>query len=101
MDPLVAKICRRIARSIKPDKIIVFGSRADGAARAESDIDIVLVYSGPKSKREVQISIHRLFRRPTFSLDVFVLTPDEFAAQRHVPNTLAREVSEKGTVCYG
>jgi len=101
IDPLVDRVARRIARSLKPDKIIVFGSRVSGEATAESDIDLLVIYSGPKSKREMQLTIHRLFRRPDFSLDVFVMTPQELEEQKSVPNTLAREASERGVVCYG
>jgi hypothetical protein len=32
-------------------------------------------------------------------LDLFVLSPDE--RQRHVANTLAREVEERGVTVYG
>jgi hypothetical protein len=32
---------------------------------------------------------------------VFVLTPDELESQRRVANTLAREATERGLVCYG
>ena len=98
---LVERVVRRIARSVKPDRVILFGSRATGQAREDSDIDLVVVYSGSKTKREVQVGIHKLFPNPDFSMDVFVLTPAELESQKHVPNTLAREVSERGVVCYG
>jgi len=101
MDPLVERVVRRIARSVKPERVILFGSRASGDARQDSDIDLVVVYSGPKTKRQVQIGIHRLFSNPDFSMDVFVLTPEELESQKTIPNTLAREVSERGVVCYG
>jgi uncharacterized protein len=100
-DPLVERVVRRIARSVKPERVILFGSRAGGDAREDSDIDLVVVYSGSKTKREVQVGIHKLFPNPDFSMDVFVLTPEELESQKQVPNTLAREVSERGVVCYG
>ena len=100
-DPLVERVVRRIARSVKPESVILFGSRASGNARTESDIDLVVVYSGPMTKRQVQIGIHKLFPNPHFSMDLFVLTPEELESQRSVPNTLAREVSQRGIVCYG
>lgn len=100
-DPLVAKVVRRIARSVKPERVILFGSRASGQAGEDSDIDLVVVYSGSKTKREVQVGIHKLFPNPDFSMDVFVLTPEELESQKTVPNTLAREVSERGVICYG
>jgi len=100
-DPLVMKVVERIAKSLRPDKIILFGSRAKGTADPGSDIDLLIIYSGPRSKREVQVAIHQLFEHPDFSLDVFVLTPDELESQRRMANTLAREATERGIVCYG
>jgi predicted nucleotidyltransferase len=35
----------KIFREFKPDKVIVFGSRVRGTARAESDIDVILFSS--------------------------------------------------------
>jgi predicted nucleotidyltransferase len=46
MDALVEKITKKIAEAIHPDKIILFGSRAKGTATEESDVDLVVVYSG-------------------------------------------------------
>jgi uncharacterized protein len=101
MDSIVRDVVEKIAKSVKPDKVILFGSRASGHARPDSDIDLVVVYSGPKSKRDLQIGIHKLFRHPTFSMDLFVVTPEELEAQKTVANSLAREVAERGVVCYG
>ena len=101
MDPLVDRIVRKIVEAIHPDKVILFGSRAQGTSDGDSDIDLVIVYSGPRSKRDVQVHIHKLFSHPDFSLDVFVLTPEELEAQRGVANSLAREVAERGLTCYG
>lgn len=101
MDKLVERVTKKIAEAIHPDKIILFGSRAKGTATDESDIDLVVVYSGPKSKREVRLSVHRLFDHPDFSMDLFVLTPEEIANQKRIANSLAREITERGVVCYG
>lgn len=101
MDAQVQQVVNTIASAIEPERVILFGSRATGSAGPESDIDLLLVYSGPKTKREVQLSVHSLFKRPSFSLDVFVMRPEELEANKGIANTLAREVSERGVVCYG
>ena len=100
-DPLVEQVVHRIAEAIHPRQIILFGSRATGQARPDSDLDLLIVYSGDKSKREIKLAVQRLFPARDFSMDVFVLTPDELETYRHVANTLAREASERGVVCYG
>ena len=101
MDALVERVTQKIVEAIHPDKIILFGSRAKGTATEESDIDLVVVYSGPKSTRDVRREINRLFIPRDFSMDVIVMRPEEMEAYKGVANTLAREVSETGVVAYG
>jgi predicted nucleotidyltransferase len=101
MDALVERIVRTIVPAIQPEKIILFGSRGAGRTRAESDVDLVVVYRGTKSKREVLLEIRQLFEHPDFSMDLFVLTPEELETQKGIANSLAREITERGVVCYG
>ena len=100
-DPLVERVVKTIAEAIRPEKIILFGSRAQGTAQPDSDIDLLVIYRGEQNERDLKIRIHRLFQHPEFSMDLFVLTPEELESQRRIANTLAREVSEHGVVCYG
>lgn len=101
LDAVAQGVVNAIAAGVRPKKIFLFGSRARGTAGPESDVDVLLIYSGRESAREIRLKTHRLFPRPAFSLDVFVLTPEEFSAQRRVANTLAREVVETGILCHG
>lgn len=101
LDPLTQRITRRIAEAIGPKQIYLFGSRLRGDATSDSDIDLAVVYEGPMCKRQVKLAIHALFPRPDFSLDILVMTPKELETNRHVANTLAREVTEHGLPCYG
>ncbi len=101
MDALVEKVTQKIAEAIRPDKIILFGSRAKGTATDESDIDLVVVYSGPKSNREIELEIDWLFLPRDFSMDIFVMRPEELEAREKFISSLAREVSERGVICYG
>ena len=101
VDPMVQQIVETIAQRLNPEQIYLFGSRAVGTAGPESDIDVLLVHAGKESDRELRLKTHRLFSRPAFSLDVFVLSRDEFDSQKQVANTLAREVLETGILCYG
>ena len=90
-----------IAEAIQPEKIILFGSRAMGTARPDSDLDLVVIYAVEKSKRQVKLDIHRLMEPESLPMDLFVLSPEEMLRQRHVANTLAREVTERGVTVYG
>ena len=100
-DPVVERVVKIIAEAIHPQKIILFGSRAKGTARPDSDLDLVVIYTGEKSKRQVKLDIHRLLEPASVPMDLFVLSPEEMQRQRHVANTLAREVAERGVTVYG
>jgi len=97
----VRRIVSRIAEAIHPERVILFGSRVSTESNPESDIDLVVVCKDEERPRDVQVAIHRLFRRPNFSLDVFVYRSGDFEVQRRIANTIAREAFEKGRVCYG
>ena len=101
MDKLAQRVIKKISTEVNPRRLFLFGSRAKGQASSESDVDVLLLCESGQNKRELQLKIHRLFPAPDFSLDAFVLTEDEFEKQKNVANTLAREVSENGFVCYG
>jgi uncharacterized protein len=100
-DPVVERVVKVIAEAIHPQKIILFGSRAKGTARPDSDLDLVVIYAGEKSKRQVKLDIHRLMEPLSVPMDLFVLSPEEMLRQRHVANTLAREIAERGVTVYG
>jgi len=100
-DPLVEKVVRRITEALRPAKIILFGSRATGNARPDSDLDLLVICDEPVSKRETQLAIRRLFPVQDFSMDVFVLTPGEYERQKKVVSTVGRTAFREGVVCYG
>lgn len=100
-DATVRRVVEAIAREIDPVRVILFGSRATGAAGPHSDIDLLLVYDGPHSKQELKLRVRRLFPLPDFSMDLFVLSSEEFERQKSVVSTVGRTAFREGIVCYG
>ncbi|MDP8205411.1 MAG: nucleotidyltransferase domain-containing protein [Candidatus Electryonea clarkiae] len=101
MDNRLSEIVDKILKFIKPVIIYLFGSRVEDDADKDSDYDLVVIYDGNKSKRDVKLGIYHLFPHPDFSLDIFVLSPEELNKFKHVANTLEREITENGIILYG
>jgi predicted nucleotidyltransferase len=99
-DATLAEIIRRILAAGEPQKIVLFGSRARGDARADSDYDLLLVEQSelPRHKRAAR------YRRALIGLagakDILVWTPDEVAQWREVPNAFVTTAVQEGVVLY-
>ncbi|NQT35119.1 nucleotidyltransferase domain-containing protein [bacterium] len=101
MDKQLKEIIDKIVAYIDPVKIFLFGSRTRGDSRNDSDYDIVVIYDGEMSKREVKLGIYDQFEDFNFSMDLFVLASQELEKYKRIANTLAREITENGTLVYG
>lgn len=73
----------KIERRVKLKNLILFGSRARGTAKKNSDIDIILVsedFSGEKSyKRSVKFYLDWDY---DYNTDIICLTPEELESKR-------------------
>ena len=81
---------------------ILFGSRARGDHRADSDVDIMLITENKPSEKalrqlqEVASLTQRLTIPEASGVDVGCMTPAEFMKKRPMLNSLAREVAKHG-----
>ena len=96
----VAEMVRRIADGFQPDKIIVFGSRAQGTAGRDSDVDFLVIMPVTGSRRHQAIEIEMKLGGLGLSKDVIVVTPEEFAAYRDVVGSIAYPAAHEGHVVY-
>ena len=74
----VKEISKRIVEEIHPEKVILFGSYANGNPTENSDVDLIIVNKTKLPKHKRGIEIRRLFYRQLIPLDIKVYTPEEF-----------------------
>lgn len=79
-DKKLEQIVGALKKEFKPSRMFLFGSRANGTARADSDYDFVLVVPENKKARTTNLSKarHLLHEKFQISADVFVYSQKEF-----------------------
>jgi len=78
----ISNLINTIALNIKPDKIYLFGSYANGNANEDSDIDLLVVKETNEPKYKRSIEIQRLLIGSKFPVDIIVYTNDEFENEK-------------------
>jgi len=100
-DPTLTRIVLAIRKALNPERVYLFGSRANGIATSDSDYDLLVIYDGPLDKRQAKLKVLDQFARFDFAMDLFVLSSYEFTWMKQIATTLANEVVLTGTVVYG
>jgi predicted nucleotidyltransferase len=77
-------------------RVIVFGSHAEGRARDDSDIDILVIEPEVADRAAETIRLSSLLGRQLIPADVVVMSSETFGRQREIPNTLAWRVAHHG-----
>ncbi|MBL9103267.1 MAG: nucleotidyltransferase domain-containing protein [Myxococcales bacterium] len=95
-------ILRRIVEELHPQEIWLFGSRARGTARDDSDWDLLVVLpdaeSPPPDRHEV---FHRLQDLARKRVDITVMRRRDFEANRHALGSLPQIVTSEGYMVHG
>ena len=97
---MLSEATRRLVEGFQPQRIILFGSQARGAADVRSDFDFLVICPIEGSRRELMIAMDRSLTGLEIARDIVVLTPEEFERDRHIPGTIARPASQEGRVLY-
>ena len=95
------KAVKRLAATLQPEKIILFGSYAYGAPTPDSDVDLFIIKDGDKKQNYIAASL--LLYPREFPVDIIVRTPKEVseALKGGKDNSFfIREIIKKGMVLY-
>jgi predicted nucleotidyltransferase len=95
------RVVKRIARELKPQKIVLFGSYAYGSPTPDSDIDLLVIMDTDEhSPIKRAMPVMRLIVPRPFDTDVLVRTPAEIKASRDAGSTFICEILDKGKALY-
>jgi len=99
-EEIIQTIVSRIAETIHPQKIILFGSWARGERGPHSDIDILVIEESSQPRPQRYAQVRRLFWGMGLPMDILVYTPEEFERYQSVPGSFTHTVAQEGKVLY-
>lgn len=101
-DGLIEEIIRRVAAAARPEKIVLFGSRARGDHRPDSDIDLLVIQKSNVARHLRAVPIYEaLVGVPTdVDIEVLVYTPAEVQDWSQVQQAFVTTALLEGKVLY-
>jgi predicted nucleotidyltransferase len=88
-----------IVKKYRPDKIILFGSYANGIPTPDSDVDLLVIMDTDQSTWDLGVEISAMLKH-TFPMDIIVRTPQEIARRLESGDFFIKEIMENGKVLY-
>ena len=90
-------IAARAARASGAKRVILFGSRARGDAREDSDVDLLLVVADECDLTQAGLAAHRALFPPKVGFDILPIREADFLSGETL---LARVARREGVVLY-
>lgn len=101
---LLRQMVETIINEVAPETIILFGSRARGDARPDSDVDLLVVETEPfspqRSRRKEAARLYMALRGLALSKDILLYSREEFERFKNSPNHVVGRAHREGRVLH-
>jgi predicted nucleotidyltransferase len=97
---VLEEMVRRLVRELDPDMVVLFGSRARGNARPDSDVDLLIVKDLVEPRTAALRRAYQALSGVGIPKDLLWYTPHEIAEWRDVSNFIATRALREGRVLY-
>jgi predicted nucleotidyltransferase len=99
----INRVAKALADDFHPQKIILFGSRAYGNPREDSDVDLLVLLPIADSELATMtrliLAAHKVVRG-TYSMDILAKDPKQAAEGYREGDQLLRDAIDRGIVLY-
>ena len=99
-DHLISEIISRIVSAAQPDRVILFGSRARGDARPNSDFDVLVIKESDEPRYRRSVPLYVALADLPVEVEVMVYTPAEVEEWSQVPQAFVTTAVREGTTIY-
>ena len=101
---VVESLVRAIVEAVDPEQIILFGSRAHGSHRADSDIDLLVVQSEPfgatRSRYRESVRAYEAVSGMGVATDILLYSRSEVEYWRDSLNHVVARALREGEILY-
>jgi predicted nucleotidyltransferase len=98
---LIAEASRRLAEAAPDARVILFGSRARGEERVDSDLDLLVIEPELKSRRAEFVRLREALGDLGVPIDLVVLSAEYADKRAQVRGTMVNEAMRRGRVLVG
>ena len=96
----IDEIANKIARNYNPDKIILFGSYANGEPNDSSDIDLLIIKKSSKPRYKRGNEVWKHLYGAMVPIDLIVYTPEEINKEKDNKYSFIYTVLKSGQILY-
>ena len=100
-DPqVVDRMIQAVVASVRPLRIILFGSAARGEMGPDSDLDLLVVMPQGTHRRKTAQRLYRQMGGLGVPFDILVATPEDLELHRNNPGLIYQTILREGTEVY-
>jgi uncharacterized protein len=96
----IAEIVQKIALGYNPDKIILFGSYANGDPDENSDLDLFVVKETDLPRPQRMVHLRKMLYGSMIPIDLIIYTPQEIEKSKENPYSFVYAVLRTGKTLY-
>ncbi|MBI4326168.1 MAG: nucleotidyltransferase domain-containing protein [Chloroflexi bacterium] len=96
----LAEATRRLVEAAQPRRIILFGSRARGDAREDSDVDLLVIEPEVNDRVAEMVRLNRVLKGLILPIELIVISERMFEEWANTPGTVYFEAKREGEVLY-
>ena len=97
---LLQDVVRRIVDAAHPEKIVLFGSHARGAARPDSDLDVLVIADSREPRYRRSAPLYGALSDVLVPMDIIVYTRGEVEEWQGVSQAFVTTAIREGKVLY-
>ena len=97
---LLQEVTRRIVATVKPQRVLLFGSAARGRVSKDSDFDVLVIMRDPVHRRQTAEKIYRNLHGTGIAVDIVVATEKDLEKYGQRAGTILKSALQEGRVLY-